>query len=249
MHTDKIFENQKKQRIKNYKKNKKFLEQINKINNLFITNKYSYNFNWLGTPIIQNPSDMIMVQELIYQIKPDLIIETGVARAGSLIFYSSILNLINKKSKILGIDVDIRKHALKSIKGHKIKNIITLEGSSVSNSTFDRVKKISKKYKKILVFLDSNHTFEHVLKELKLYSQLVTKKSYIIVFDTIANYCNKRTLNFIKKKHEVKISKKLNAKTAIDKFLNEEKNFKIEKIFNYHSLTSNCINGFLKRTK
>ena len=93
MHTDKRFENQKNKRIENYKKNKKFLKQVSKINNLFITNKYSYNFNWLGTPIIQNPSDMIMVQELIYQIKPNLIIETGIARAGSLIFYSSILLL------------------------------------------------------------------------------------------------------------------------------------------------------------
>ena len=249
MHTDKIFERQKNKRIKNYIKDKKFLRQVSKINNLFITNKYSYNFNWLGAPIIQNPSDMIMVQELIYQIKPDLIIETGIARAGSLIFYSSILNLINKKSKILGIDIDIRNHALKSIKKHKINNIIILEGSSISDITFKKVKKISKKFKKILVFLDSNHTFEHVLMELKLYSQIVTKNSYIVVFDTIANYCDKKTLNFIRKKHEITISKKLNAKTAIDKFLSEGKNFIIEKKYNYHSLTSNCINGFLKRTK
>ena len=147
MHIDKIFEIQKKKRIKGYKKNKNFLRQTQKISNLFISNRYSYNFNWLGTPIIQNPSDLIVVQEVIYQIKPDLFIETGIARGGSLIFYSSILNLINKKSKILGIDIDIRKHATQSLKNHKIKNIITLEGSSISNEIFNKVKKISRKFK------------------------------------------------------------------------------------------------------
>ena len=249
MHIDKIFEIQKKKRIKDYKKNKKFLRQAKKINNLFISNRYSYNFNWLGTPIIQNPSDMIVVQEVIYQIKPDLIIETGIARGGSLIFYSSILNLINKKSKILGIDIDIRKHATQSLKNHKIKNIITLEGSSISNEIFNKVKKISRKFKKILVLLDSNHTHEHVLKELRLYAQLVTKNSYIIVFDTIANYSDNKTLNFIKKNYKYKLSKKSNAATAIDKFLIDEKNFIIDEMFNYHSLTSNCIDGFLKKIK
>ena len=249
MHIDKIFEIQKKKRIKDYKKNKKFLRQAKKITNLFVSNRYSYNFNWLGTPIIQNPSDMIVVQEIIYQIKPDLIIETGIARSGSLIFYSSILNLINKKSKILGIDIDIRKHATQSLKNHKIKNIITLEGSSISNEIFNKVKKISRKFKKILVLLDSNHTHEHVLKELRLYTQLVTKNSYIIVFDTIANYSDNETLNFIKKNYKYKLSRKSNAATAIDKFLIDKKNFIIDDIFNYHSLTSNCIGGFLKKIK
>ena len=249
MHTDKIFEIQKKKRIRDYKKNKEFLRQIKKINNLFVSNKYSYNFNWLGTPIIQNPSDMIVVQEIIYQIRPDLIIETGIARGGSLIFYSSILNHISKKTKILGIDIDIRKHTKHSLKNHKIKNIITLEGSSISNKIFNKVRQISKKFKKILVLLDSNHTHEHVLKELRLYTQLVTKNSYIIVFDTIANYSDNKTLNFIKKNYKYKLSKKSNAATAIDKFLIDEKNFKIDEIFNYHSLTSNCIDGFLKKIK
>jgi cephalosporin hydroxylase len=247
MHTDKIFEIQKKKRIRDYKKNKEFLRQIKKINNLFVSNKYSYNFNWLGTPIIQNPSDMIVVQEIIYQIKPDLIIETGIARSGSLIFYSSILNLINKKSKILGIDIDIRKHAKHSLKNHKIKNIITLEGSSISNETFNKVRQISKKFNKILVLLDSIHSHDHVLKELRLYAQLVTKNSYIIVFDTMPNYSDNKTSNFIKKSHTYKLNRKANAKTSIDKFLIKEKNFKIDEIFDYHSLTSNCINGFLKK--
>ena len=249
MHIDKIFEIQKKKRIRDYKKNKGFLRQIKKINNLFVSNKYSYNFNWLGTPIIQNPSDMIVVQEIIYQIKPDLIIETGIARGGSLIFYSSILNHINKKTKILGIDIDIRKHTKHSLKNHKIKNIITLEGSSISNEIFNKVRQISKKFKKILVLLDSIHSHEHVLKELQLYAQLVTKNSYIIVFDTMPSYSDNKTSNFIKKSHKYKLNRKANAKTAIDKFLIKEKNFKIDEIFNYHSLTSNCINGFLKKIK
>lgn len=152
---------------------------------------YSYHFEWLGRPIIQHPQDMVGVQQLLWNIKPDLIIETGIARGGSLIFYASILELIaicggNQDAKVLGIDIDIRDHNREAITTHPMfKRIDMIQGSSISESTYNSVLAFSKPYKKILVCLDSNHTHEHVLEELKLYAPLVTKGSYCVVFDTI----------------------------------------------------------------
>lgn len=153
--------------------------------------KYSYHFEWLGRPIIQHPQDMIGVQQLLWRIQPDLIIETGIARGGSLIFYSSILELIalcggNKDAKILGIDIDIREHNRKEIQAHPMsKRIEMIQGSSIASETVKAVFDYAKNFKKILVCLDSNHTHEHVLQELSLYAPLVSKGSYCIVFDTI----------------------------------------------------------------
>ena len=153
--------------------------------------KYSYHFEWLGRPIIQHPQDMVGVQQLLWHVQPDLIIETRVARGGSLIFYASILELIaqcggNINAKILGIDIDIRKHNKDAILSHPMsKRIELIEGSSTSEVVFDAVREYSKEYKKILVCLDSNHTHQHVLDELRLYAPMVSKGSYCIVFDTI----------------------------------------------------------------
>jgi cephalosporin hydroxylase len=153
--------------------------------------KYSYHFEWLGRPIIQHPQDMVGVQQLLWTVQPDLIIETGIARGGSLIFYASILELIaqcggNNNAKILGIDVDIREHNRSEILSHPMsKRIEMIQGSSISKDTFKTVEDFSKGYKKILICLDSNHTHEHVLAELKLYAPLVSKGSYCVVFDTM----------------------------------------------------------------
>ncbi|MDB4234602.1 cephalosporin hydroxylase family protein [Alphaproteobacteria bacterium] len=247
MHIDKLFEIEKTKRLKSYIKDNIFLNLISKINNLLAVKKYSYNFNWLGTPIIQNPSDMILVQEVIFKVKPDLIIETGIARAGSLIFYSTILNMINKNAKIIGIDVDIRKHAKKSISNHNIKNIITVKGSSIDHNIFNKVQLIAKKNKKILVLLDSIHTHNHVLEELELYSKIISKNSYIVVFDTTPHYLDNKTLKIIKKNYPHFLSKKSNARTAIDEFLYKNKKFRIDKELNTRSLITNCHDGFLKK--
>ena len=126
---------------------------------------YSYLWTWFGVPIIQFPADMMVTQEIIFKTKPDIIIETGVARGGSLIFYASILKLIKKKFRIIGIDIDIRLHNKESILSSKLSNYITLlNGSSVSENIIKKVKKIIPKKSKVMVILDSNHTKKHVLK-------------------------------------------------------------------------------------
>ena len=153
--------------------------------------KYSYHFNWLGRPIIQYPQDIVGLQEILWKVKPDFIVETGIARGGSLIFLASILELIaicggSKNSKVIGIDIDIRCHNKNAILKHPLsKRIEMLEGSSTDPKIYDQVKEKINSGKKILVCLDSNHTYEHVKKELELYGPLVSKGSYIIVFDTV----------------------------------------------------------------
>ncbi|MDP1980246.1 cephalosporin hydroxylase family protein [Undibacterium sp.] len=153
--------------------------------------KYSYHFEWLGRPIIQHPQDMIGLQQLLWNIQPDLVIETGIARGGSLIFSASILELIalcggNPDAKVLGIDIDIRDHNRQAILEHPMsKRIEMIQGSSIAADIVESVHKFAAGYKKILVCLDSNHTHDHVLEELKLYAPLVSKGSYCVVFDTI----------------------------------------------------------------
>lgn len=147
--------------------------------------EYSYHFRWLGIPIIQYPQDIIAYQEIIWNVKPDLIIETGIARGGSLIFSASILEMIGK-GKVVGIDVDIREHNKRAIEKHPLKNRIKMiEGSSIDEKIVRTVHRLARRKKKILLMLDSNHTHDHVLNELRLYSSLVSKNSYIVVFDSV----------------------------------------------------------------
>ena len=148
--------------------------------------EYSYHFNWLGRPIIQFPQDILALQEIIWRVKPDLIIETGIARGGSLIFYASMLQLIGENGSVLGIDIDIREENRREIERHPLfKKIRMIEGSSIDPSVVEKVYRVAKDKKNVLVILDSNHTHKHVLSELKVYSTLVTKDSYLVVFDTI----------------------------------------------------------------
>lgn len=147
--------------------------------------KYVYSFSWLGRPIIQLPEDMIRIQEVIYEIKPDVIIETGIAHGGSLIFYASILNALGK-GRVIGIDIEIRPHNKEAIIAHDLYKYITLyEGSSVDKKIFNDVKSNIKENEKVLVILDSNHLKEHVYEELKMYSNLVSNESYIVACDGI----------------------------------------------------------------
>jgi len=148
--------------------------------------RYSYNFTWLGRPIIQFPQDMIAMQEIIWKVKPDLIIETGIAHGGSLIFSASILDMIGGDGHILGIDIDIRAHNRIEIEQHPMyKRITMIEGSSVDPRVVGQVREVTRGKRDVLVVLDSNHTHEHVAKELEFYSPLVTKGSYLVVFDTV----------------------------------------------------------------
>ena len=147
--------------------------------------KYTYTFSWMGRPVIQLPEDMIRIQEVIYRLKPDVIIETGVAHGGSLIFFASLCKVLGK-GKVIGVDIEIRPHNRKAIEEHELFSCITLvEGSSIERKTIDRVKAFVKPKETVLVILDSNHTKQHVLEELSAYSDLVTKGSYIVVTDGI----------------------------------------------------------------
>ena len=156
-----------------------------------VDKKYSYNFSWLSRPIIQYPQDILAVQQLLWQTKPDLVIETGIARGGSLVFYASILDILARcggptDASVSGIDIDIRDHNKKMITNHPMfHRIEMIEGSSTSPETIAKVKQRATKASRVFVCLDSNHTHEHVLKELQSYGPLVTQNSYMIVFDTV----------------------------------------------------------------
>ena len=153
---------------------------------LSVDNKYSYQFDWLGLPIIQMPEDLIIFQEIVYKTQPDLIIETGVARGGSIIFWASIQKLCGITAKVLGVDIDIRQHARSAIDNSNFKDEISLiEGSSIEDKVVDQVKKIVSQHRRIMVVLDLNHTHEHVLSELEIYSKFVTKGCFLIVLDTV----------------------------------------------------------------
>jgi len=150
--------------------------------------KYVYTFSWMGRPIIQLPEDMIRIQEVIYQIKPDVIIETGVAHGGSLIYYASLCKAM-EKGRIIGIDIEIRPHNRTAIEKHELSSYTTLiEGDSTGDKIVDQVKALIKSNETVLVILDSNHTKQHVLEELNAYSSLVTKGSYIVATDGSMKY-------------------------------------------------------------
>jgi cephalosporin hydroxylase len=247
MNENEKFENHNKKIIKQMNKDVGFLNLSKKWLLQSLKHQYSYHFRWLGIPIIQYPQDIIATQEIIWNVKPDLIIETGIARGGSLIFSASILQMIGKGS-VLGIDIDIRKHNKIAIKKHPLsKRITMIEGSSIDEKVVNKVKTIAKTKKRVMVFLDSNHTYEHVLKELELYSSLVKKGSYIIVFDTIIDdipnnwwgkHISTRPWN-----------KKNNPKSAVKDFILKNNRFKIDHTIDNKILLTVAPSGFLKCTK
>lgn len=149
-----------------------------------LPHRYSYNFRWMGRPIIQYPQDMIAMQEILWQVRPDLIVETGIAHGGSLIYYASLCELIGH-GQVLGIDIDIRAHNRAAIEAHPMfRRIELLQGSSTDAQIIGQVRERARG-KTVLVVLDSNHTHEHVLAELEAYAPLVTSGSYCVVFDTV----------------------------------------------------------------
>ena len=207
--------------------------------------KYTYNFSWLGRPIIQYPQDMIALQEIIWEVKPDLIIETGIAHGGSLIFSASILTLLGQRGKVLGIDIDIREHNRKEIENHILSECITMiQGSSVEDETIKKVYDFSKNSKNILLILDSNHTHDHVLAELRAYAPLVHNNSYCIVMDTAiedmpSDYdWSPRSWG-----------KGNNPKTAVWEYLKENPDFEIDKSIENKLLISVAPDGFLKKVR
>lgn len=205
--------------------------------------QYSYNFSWMGRPIIQYPQDMIAMQEIIWNIQPDLIIETGIAHGGSLIYYASLLELIGK-GKVLGIDIDIRAHNRAEIEKHPMfKRIEMIQGSSIAQETVDQVKAFAKDYKTVLVVLDSNHTHQHVLDELELYSPLVSVGSYLVVFDTIVEFMPDGYLP------GRPWGKGDNPWSAAQAFLKSHPEFEIDRSVDNKLLISVAPEGYLKRVR
>ncbi len=223
------------------------------------TIKYSYNFNYLGRPIIQYPQDIVAMQELIWQIKPDLIIETGIAHGGSLILSASMLALldmtdaieagtmINPKQshrKVLGLDIDIRAHNRVAIEAHPMASRIQMiEGSSIAPEIIEQVKEIAKNYQRILVCLDSNHTHDHVLAELEAYAPLTSHNSYCVVFDTIIEDLPDDMFP------DRPWSRGNNPKTAVWEFLKNNDQFIIDKEIENKLLITVAPDGYLKRVK
>jgi len=243
MNEIKKFELERSARIESYKDEKDFIRAGKEFIEKSMPLKYSYNFSWLGRPIIQYPQDIIAMQEIIWKNKPDLIIETGIAHGGSLIFYASILELIGK-GEVLGIDIEIRQHNRKAIEQHPMfKRITMLEGDSVSNEIIEQVKNISENKEKVLVCLDSNHTHEHVLKELEIYSPFVSVNSYLVVFDTIIEDVPNKLSN------QRPWAKGNNPKTALYEFLKDRDDFIIDNIIDNKLIISVAPEGYLKRIK
>ena len=220
---------------------------------------YAYNFSWLGRPIIQLPQDMVAMQEIIWQVKPDLIIETGIAHGGSLIMSASMLALLDyceaveqglsldpqkSRRRVLGIDIEIRPHNRAAMEAHPMAHLIEmLEGSSVAPDVVEQVKAVTKGHKNILVFLDSNHTHKHVLAELEAYTPLTSVGSYCVVWDTgiedlPVGFCTDRSWG-----------KGNNPKTAVREFLKTNDRFEIDKEIEYKLLITAAPDGFLKCVK
>lgn len=218
---------------------------------------YTYNFSWLGLPIIQYPQDMVAVQELIWQVKPDLVIETGIAHGGSLILSSSVLAMIDmseaisegrsfdpriSRRKVLGIDIDIRAHNRSRIEKHPMASRIQMiQGSSIEASVVDQVRAIAKDYRNILIFLDSNHTHDHVLAELEAYAPLTSVGGYCVVFDTLiedmpaAMFANRPW------------GPGNNPKTAVWQFLKSNPDFRIDTDIQNKLQITVAPDGYLKR--
>ena len=148
--------------------------------------KYSYTFTWMGRPVIQHPEDTVRLQEIIYNLKPDVIIETGVAHGGSLIFYASLFKAMGKHARVVGVDIEIRPHNRQAIESHELFDYITLiEGNSVAPEIVEKAGRGIGHNDTVMVILDSNHSYDHVMKELEAYYRFVTPGSYIVATDGI----------------------------------------------------------------
>ena len=221
--------------------------------------KYAYNFSWLGRPIFQVPQDLQAAHEIIWQVQPDLIIETGIARGGSLVFNASMLAMIDlceatraggsyrlgdSKRRVVGIDIDIRSHNREAIEQHPLAALIEMvAGSSTDPSVIDHVGRIAESHERVMVCLDSNHTHEHVLNELNAYAPMVTPGSYCIVYDTgiedlPAGFCSDRPWD-----------KGDNPKTAVWAFLAKHTAFSVDKSWESKLGITSAPDGFLVRTE
>jgi cephalosporin hydroxylase len=203
--------------------------------------RYSYNFTWLGRPIIQFPEDMVAIQEIIWKVQPDLVVETGVAHGGSLIFSASILQLLGGDRRVVGVDIDIRAHNRAAIEAHPMSSRIDLvQGSSISPEVIAEVRRLAEDRRRVLVILDSNHSHEHVLKELEIYSPLVKAGSYLIVCDTVVEDMPAEMMG------GRPWGPGDSPKTAVRAFLKTHPRFEVDPEYEHKLLLSVCPEGYLK---
>jgi cephalosporin hydroxylase len=211
--------------------------------------KYSYNFSWLGRPVIQYPQDIVAMQELIWQVQPDLIVETGIAHGGSLIFSASMLELNAAcggpaDARVVGVDIDIRAHNRAAIEAHPMfKRISLIQGSSVDAAIVAQVKAMAAGRQRVLVCLDSNHTHDHALAELEAYAPMTTVGSYCVVFDTIIEDLPAELYP------DRPWGPGDNPKTAVHRYLRDHPEFQIDERVDHKLLISVAPSGYLKRIR
>jgi cephalosporin hydroxylase len=211
--------------------------------------RYSYNFSWLGRPIIQYPQDLIAIQEIVWAVQPDLIIETGIAHGGSLIFSAAMLELNSAcggpaDGQVLGVDIDIRPHNRAAIEAHPMsKRITMIQGSSIAPEVIERVRLAARSKQRVLVMLDSNHTHEHVLAELEAYAPLTSVGSYCIAFDTVVEDMPAEMFP------DRPWGPGNNPKTAVWEYLKSHTEFEIDKRVDHKLLISVAPDGYLKRVR
>lgn len=206
--------------------------------------KYCYNFTWMGRPIIKYPQDIMALQEIIWNVRPDLIIETGIAHGGSIIFSASMLELLGGDRQVVAVDIDIREHNRVEIESHPMyKRIQMIEGSSTDENVLSVIKEVAKDKKKVMVFLDSLHTHEHVLEELKLYAPLVSVGSYLVLPDTFIEYFPKGY--YADRPWDVGN----NPMTALREFMKTNDDFVIDRELSDKLLITEGFDGYLLRTK
>lgn len=210
--------------------------------------KYSYNFSWLGRPIIQYPQDIVAMQELVWRIQPELIIETGIAHGGSLVLYASLLELNAAcggpaDARVLGIDIDIRPHNRAAIDAHPMRRRIDMiQGSSLAPEIVDQVRAAAAGKSRVMVCLDSNHTHEHVLAELRAYAPLVTVDSYCVVFDTMVEDLPGEMYP------DRPWGPGDNPGTAVSAYLGEHPEFQVDRAIEDKLLVTVAPSGYLRRT-
>lgn len=255
----KEFDAEVSERIRSYADCDELRNAASKFVELSTVPKYSYNFKWMGRPIIQYPQDMVAVQELIWSVRPDLVVETGIAHGGSLVLTASIMAMMDMSDaiasgktidpatssrRVLGVDIDIRSHNRAAIESHPMSSRISMiEGSSLDAGVIKRVHEFASGFKKVMVFLDSNHTHDHVLEELKSYSGLVSPGSYCVVFDTLVEDLPDSLYP------DRPWGPGNNPKTAVHEFLKTNSEFEIDKSIDDKLLITVAPDGYLRRVR
>lgn len=251
------FQFEQRKRVASYEKDESFQALSRDWLQASMRRQYVYNFEWMGRPIIQYPQDMVAIQEMVWRVRPDLIVETGIAHGGSLVLSASLLALLDmcdaietgekldpktNKRKVIGVDIDIRPHNRQAIESHPLAGRIAMvQGSSIDPSVVSKVKELASPYQRVLVLLDSMHTHDHVVAELEAYAPMVSLGSYCVVFDTFVD--DMPAGFFADRPWDVGN----NPKTAIRQWMKARSDFQIDESWPNKLMVTVAPDGFLKR--